>query len=78
MKADQMNSVKIAAILLILAGVFGLMYGSFSYTKDTTALKVGPMELSVKQTETVTIPVWAGIGAIVLGGVLLVFGGTKK
>jgi multidrug transporter EmrE-like cation transporter len=78
MKADQMNSVKIAAILLILAGVFGLMYGSFSYTKDTTALKVGPMELSVKQTETVNIPVWAGIGAIVLGGVLLVFGGTKK
>lgn len=73
-----MNSVKIAAILLILAGVFGLMYGSFSYTKDTTALKVGPMELSVKQTETVNIPVWAGIGAIVLGGVLLVFGGTKK
>ena len=60
-----MNAIKLAAIALIIGGVLGLAYGSFSYTKDTTAMKLGPIELSVKETETVNIPVWAGIAAIV-------------
>ncbi len=60
-------------MVLIVAGVLGLLYGSFSYTKDTTAVKIGPIELAVKEKETVNIPVWAGIGAIVVGGLLLVF-----
>ena len=72
-----MNAIKFVAIALILAGVLGLIYGGFSYTKDTTALKVGPVELSVKEKETVNVPVWAGIGAIVAGGLLLVFGAKK-
>lgn len=72
-----MNAIKFVAIALILAGVLGLIYGGFSYTKDTTALKVGPIELSVKEKETVNVPVWAGIGAIVVGGLLLVFGAKK-
>jgi len=74
---DEMNAVKIAAIALIIAGVLGLVYGSFSYTKETHQAKLGPIELSVKEQETVNIPVWAGIGAIVIGGVLLVFGSKK-
>jgi hypothetical protein len=53
------------------------VYGSFSYTKDTTAVKIGPLELSVKEKETVNVPVWAGVGAIVVGGLLLAFGGKK-
>ena len=72
-----MNSVKIVAITLIVAGVLALVYGGFSYTKDTTAVKVGPLELTVKETETVNVPMWAGIGAIVAGGVLFVLGGKK-
>ena len=72
-----MNAVKIAAIALIAAGVLGLAYGSFSYTKETHQAKLGPIELSVKDRETVNIPVWAGVGAIVIGGVLLVFGSKK-
>ena len=72
-----MNSIKIVAIALIAAGVLGLIYGGFSYTKDTTAVKLGPIELSVKEKETVNVPVWAGVGAIVAGGLLLVFGGKK-
>ena len=66
-----MNAIRLVAIVLIVAGVLGLAYGSFSYTKDTTAVKVGPIELSVKQKETVNVPVWAGIGAIVVGRLLL-------
>jgi hypothetical protein len=66
-----MSAIKIAAILLIVAGIFGLVYGSFSYTRDTQEIKVGPIELSVKEKKTVNIPVWAGVGSIVLGGGLL-------
>jgi len=73
-----MNSIKIAAIILIVAGILGLVYGSFSYTKDTHEAKLGPIELSVKDKETVNVPVWAGVGAIVIGGALLLFANKKS
>jgi len=66
------------AIILLVAGVLALAYGGFSYTRDKTAIKLGPLELSVKERETVNIPVWAGVGAIVVGGLLLVFGAKGK
>jgi multidrug transporter EmrE-like cation transporter len=72
-----MNAIKLVPIALILAGVLGLAYGSFSYTKDTKAVDLGPIELSVKEKKTVNVPVWAGIGAIVAGGLLLAFGSKK-
>jgi TRAP-type C4-dicarboxylate transport system permease small subunit len=70
--------MRILAIILIVAGALALIYGGFSYTKDTTAAKIGPIELNVKETKTVNVPMWAGIGAIVVGGVLLAMGGTKR
>jgi len=73
-----MSLIKIVALVLILAGVIGLAYGSFSYTQDKTAVKLGPMELNVKERKTVDIPMWAGIGAIVVGGLLFAFGGPKR
>lgn len=73
-----MNPIRLVAIVLIVAGILGLAYGGFSYTKDTTVVKLGPVEISAKQKETVNIPMWAGIGAIVVGGLLLVLGGSKK
>lgn len=63
-----MNAVKIVAIALIVAGALRLAYGSFSYTDETQKAKLGPIELSVKEEKTVNIPVWAGVGAIVLAG----------
>lgn len=66
-----MNAIKILAIVLIAAGSLGLLYGGFTYTKDTHEAKLGPVELTVKDTETVNIPVWAGVGAIVAGAILL-------
>jgi hypothetical protein len=72
-----MNPIKSIAGALILAGVLGLVYGSFSYTKDTHDLKLGPLELSVKEKQTVNVPVWAGVGAIVVGAALLIFGNKK-
>jgi hypothetical protein len=72
-----MNAIKIAAIALIVAGALGLAYGGFSYTSETHEARVGPIELSVKEKETVNVPVWAGVGAIVIGGVLLFAGKTR-
>lgn len=72
-----MNPIKIAAIVLIVVGALGLAYGGFTYTKETHETRIGPIELSVKDKETVNIPVWAGIGAIVVGGLLL-FGDKKS
>ncbi|MGZ8174070.1 MULTISPECIES: hypothetical protein [Methylobacter] len=73
-----MSAVKMMAIVLIIAGLLGLVYGQFSYTKETQEAKLGPLELSVKDTETVNIPVWAGVGAIVAGGGLLLFASRKS
>jgi drug/metabolite transporter (DMT)-like permease len=67
-----MNPIKILAIVLIVAGVLGLVYGSFSYTKETHEAKLGPLQLQVKEKETVNVPQWAGVGAIVVGVILLV------
>ncbi len=73
-----MNALKIAAIALIGAGILALVYGGFSYTKDTTKAKVGPIELTVKDTKTVNIPIGAGVAAIVVGGTLLFFKGKRN
>ena len=73
-----MNSIKMIAVALIVAGVLALVYGGFSYTKDTTAVKLGSLELSVKENKSVSIPVWAGVAAVVAGGLLLLMGGRKS
>jgi len=72
-----MSSTRIVAIVLIIAGVLGLAYGRFTYTKESHDAKVGPVEFSVKDKETVNIPQWAGIGAIVIGAGLLLAGGRR-
>ena len=66
-----MSAMKIVGVILIAAGILALVYGSFSYTKETHQAKLGPLELQVKEKETVNVPVWAGVGAIVVGAVLL-------
>ncbi|MDP1900812.1 MAG: hypothetical protein Q8K96_10210 [Rubrivivax sp.] len=72
-----MSANQIAAIVLIVAGILGLVYGGFSYNKETVGAKLGPIELKVTEKKTINVPIWAGIGAIVVGGVLLV-GGRKR
>jgi multidrug transporter EmrE-like cation transporter len=68
---------KIVGIALIVAGVLGLIYGGFSFTKETHQVKLGPIELSVKEKQAVNVPVWAGVAAIAAGVGLLLFGGRK-
>ena len=73
-----MTPIRIVAIILIVVGAVALAYGGFSYTKETHQAKLGPIELSVKEKQDVNIPQWAGIGAIVVGVVLIALGGGKK
>lgn len=72
-----MEAKKVIGVILIVAGVLALVYGGFSYTKETHEAKLGPLQFSVQEKETVNIPVWAGVGAIAIGVVLLVVGGKK-
>jgi hypothetical protein len=73
-----MNSIKIAAILLIVAGGLGLIYGGFSYTKDTHTADMGPIHMTMSEKETVNVPMWAGVGAIAIGVGFLLVGGRKS
>lgn len=72
-----MSPIKLLAVLLIIGGALGLAYGGFSYTKNTHEVKVGPVDVALQEKKTIGVPVWAGIGAIVLGGVLLLSGRPK-
>jgi hypothetical protein len=69
--------MKLLGIVLVAAGLLALLYGGFSYTKESHDLKLGPIELSVKEKQSVNVPVWAGAAAIVAGAALLAFGGRK-
>lgn len=66
-----MNAVKMLGIVLIVAGALSLIYGGFTYTRSTQEAKLGPIELSIRDTETVNIPIWAGVGALAAGLVLV-------
>lgn len=69
-----MDAKNIVAILLIVAGALGLAYGGFTYTKETHKADLGPLHMSVAEKEHVNVPIWAGVGTIVVGGILLVVG----
>jgi hypothetical protein len=73
-----MNFTKILGVLLLIAGTASLATGGFSYTNDSTVVKLGPLELTAKEKEQVNLPVWLGVGAIAVGGLLLVFGGRRR
>jgi hypothetical protein len=73
----SMSGIRIIAFVLIVAGALALAYGGFTYTKDTHTANLGPLSLSVKEKERVNIPMWAGLVAVIIGGVVLVSAGRK-
>lgn len=72
------NTIKLIAIVLIIAGVAALVYHKFSYTKETHDVDLGVVELEIKDRETVHVPVWVGVGGIVVGGAMLLLGGKPR
>ena len=72
-----MTPLRILGAILIVAGALGLAFGGFSYTKETHQAEIGPLKFSVAEKEQVNVPVWAGLGAVVIGLVLVVVGGKR-
>jgi uncharacterized membrane protein YedE/YeeE len=73
-----MNMTRMLGAALIVLGALALAWGGFSYTKDSTALKLGPVELNVKERKSVNVPVWAGLGAVLVGGLIVGLGGRRR
>ncbi|HEY2256774.1 MAG TPA: hypothetical protein VGI11_14135 [Variovorax sp.] len=73
-----MGILRFIGLVLIVAGIVALGVGHFSYTKATHQIKLGPIELAVKETQDVELPIWAGMAAIAVGGALMVLGGRKR
>lgn len=72
-----MNAMKVCGLVLIVLGALALAYGGFSYKRERTAVKLGTIELTVEEKKSFDVPKWAGIGAIVSGGLLLLIGGRR-
>ncbi|MDP2257830.1 MAG: hypothetical protein Q8K05_17560 [Polaromonas sp.] len=73
-----MNATRIVGIILIVGGLAGFFTGGFSFTKDTTSAKIGPLELTVQEKQAVNIPQWLSLGALALGAIVLVMGSRKS
>lgn len=73
-----MNRLRIVAVVLILLGVLALSYGGFTYTSDTHEASIGSLSMSVDERQRVNIPVWAGAGAVLIGGLLFFFAGPRQ
>jgi hypothetical protein len=73
-----MTATRIVGIILLLLGLAGFFTGGFSFTKDTTQAQLGPLKLQVQEQQSVNIPQWLSLGAVVLGGILLVLSFKRK
>jgi TRAP-type C4-dicarboxylate transport system permease small subunit len=70
----DMRIIRLSAVILMVGGLAGLAYGSFSYTRETSKAKIGDLELTMNERKTIDVPTWAGIAAIVLGASFLIIG----
>ena len=69
-----MTAMRVIGAVLLVLGLAGLLTGGFSFTRETTQAQLGPLSLTVKEKESVNIPQWLSVGAMVVGAVVLVLG----
>lgn len=72
-----MNGLKIVGVVLVIVGLLALLYGGFTYTKETHTAELGPLEFRVEEKERVNIPLWAGVASVVVGAGILLLGAKK-
>ena len=66
-----MKPVAVVAVLLILAGLFGLAYGQFTYARETHDAQIGPVDIQIREREQVDVPTWVSIACVAIGGAML-------
>jgi hypothetical protein len=66
-----MNGTKLFGAVLLAVGILALAYGGFSYNKKSEDVKLGPIRIEVTDKQRVNVPLWAGVGIAIVGGVLL-------
>jgi len=67
-----MKPLAIIGVLLIVAGIAGLVIGRFTYRTEEKVLELGPLVATAEKEHSIRIPDIAGIVAVVAGGVLVV------
>jgi hypothetical protein len=64
--------VKVVGLVLIVAGILALIYGGFTYKKETHDATIGPIQIGFTEKKRMDVPVWAGVALIVVGGGLVI------
>jgi hypothetical protein len=70
--------MKIAGIVLILAGIAALIYGGFSFTSQKKAVDLGPLQIEKTEHHSVPVPPLLGVAGIACGGALVYFGARRN
>ena len=65
-----MDGKQFAALMLIVGGVVTLVYSGFHYRQATRSFESDTVQVA-NEEEFLGLPVWAGIGALVIGGLVL-------
>jgi hypothetical protein len=66
-----MKLKSLAGLALVALGAASLAWPELRYTRATHDARLGPLEFTLKQKETVRIPGWAGLAAVALGTLLI-------
>ncbi len=69
--------MKPIALILVVLGVLGLIYGGIGYNREKTVLDLGPIKATATEHKTIPIAPIVGILAIV-GGVGLLIADKRK
>jgi hypothetical protein len=72
-----MTPIRLLGVVLAVAGIAALFVNDISFTRSTEEASLGPVSVAVDKEETVAIPTWAGLAALLLGAGLVAGGGRK-
>ncbi len=63
--------MRLIGLVLVVLGILAMVYGGFWYTTEEDTAKIGPLEVKVERKERVNVPLWAGVGATVVGALIV-------
>ena len=72
-----MRSLSTIGVILIILGILGFVIPRITFTQESTAIDVGPLEVTTETERSIPIPDIAA-GAAVVAGIVLVAMGTNS